>query len=104
MEGAPKGIIVVQVVMPMGNKRCKIIVHNVISGQYAIGSPDVTFVAWTTNVANAKWGLPSTLDCCASNALRQMVESGRNVSSAKSICLGVRGDSVEVALRRAKRT
>ena len=43
------------------------------------------------------------LDCCASNALRQMVESGRNVSSAKSIGLGVRGDSVKVALRRAKR-
>ena len=40
--------------MPMGNKRCKIFVHNVNAGKYATGSPDVTFVAWKTNVANAK--------------------------------------------------
>jgi len=32
------------------------------------------------------------------------VESGRNVSSAKSIYLDVRGDSVRVALRIAKRS
>ena len=53
-SGAPKGIIVVKVEMPMGNKRCKIIVHNVNAGQYATGRPDVIFVAWKTNVANAK--------------------------------------------------
>ena len=40
----------------------------------------------------------------ASHALRPMVESGRNVSSAKTIYLDVRGDSVRVALRIAKRS
>ena len=48
-----EGTIFVKVVMTRRNSRCKIIVYNVISRKYATGSPDVKFVAWKTNVANA---------------------------------------------------
>jgi ABC-type antimicrobial peptide transport system permease subunit len=50
----PEGTIFVKVAMTRGNSRWKIIVHYVNAGKYATKRTDVRFVAWKTNVANAK--------------------------------------------------
>ena len=50
----PEGIIFVEVVITVGMKRCKIFVQYVKSGKYATRRPDVAFVVWKANVANAR--------------------------------------------------